>query len=313
MRWSSRTEQRSESCGRRTPGSLGDLLVGEAHERDAGERERRRRGARSSLRRLGARCQRYESASTTSGDVRPVEIAHPARDDHVRRRARQSRARRTARRTAPRGGSARRPIPARTGRAPPSMPPFRAAGASVQRSRGRRSRGARCSAWSTTCLELDAAQAGGREVEHRARRRGDRQAVERRDVRGGQRTAAMKADARASRRRPLRPTLTSMIAGLRRGGLPGMRGAERGSGRRRHRRRAPPPTSAAGGAEDAVADGVDAAEERHGGGRTATRRSIWRCVSPAATSWRRADDAALARGDRGDDAIRVDLTTHTVV
>ena len=76
----------------------------------------------------------------------------------------------------------------------------------------------------------------------------------------------------------------------------------------REHRRPPAPQ----GADDAVADGVHAAEEDvEAAGRDPAVDLAVR--EPRRDELPAGRDAALALRDRGDDPIRVDFTTHTVV
>ncbi|HZB76295.1 MAG TPA: hypothetical protein VE526_08745 [Solirubrobacteraceae bacterium] len=156
-------------------------------------------------------------------------------------------------------------------------------------------------------LELATAQPGRGKVEDGARGRRDRQAVEVRDVRGGQGTAAVKTDARASH---ASAAAHADIDACRRGpaDLPrrcGRRVAQDGAVAARENRGPP----AAGDADGAMTDGVDAAMEDVEaavgdadvdlGFGEAEREQLPAC-----------DDAALLRGEDGEQPTRYELTLH---
>ena len=296
------------ACGRRTPGSSTTCsYVKRTKGMPAIVSDASR--ARSSLRRLGERCQRNESASTTSGTSgQKKSRTRPATTTLVAGRG-------SPVRLAQLEAQLLEPAPHvdRSRRVPPEhLPQCRRSGLPGREERLEIREVEQLVHRSVDHgLEPHAAQAGRREVEDGPRRRGDREPVQPRDVRGGQGTAAMKADARASE--VTAAADADVHAGRRRrADLPGMRGAEVAQHRvvtAREHRRPPAPQ-----------------RRRRPGGRRRTRRgratwrrpeairrSIWRCVSPAATSCRRAATppwrSAIAAMIRSG----ADFTTHTVV
>ena len=175
----------------------GDLVVAEPHERDAGECELRIAEAILSETARGP-VPAVGIGLDDERRMRPVEIAYSPRYDHVRGRARDPV--RVAELDAHRFEPA--PHVDRARREPAEhLPQCRRSvlsGASAHEVFEVGEVEVLLFGLVDDLLELHPAKAGGSEVEHRACRRGDRQAVERRDVGGGQRTAAVKADARAS-------------------------------------------------------------------------------------------------------------------